>query len=75
MRRYSVDRAVGDIGFAYDLTELLQKEYGNRFVASQAASRVNGRTKFKNDYFPNTIVFEKDYYYAEVYDFMKKFFG
>lgn len=71
-RQYSVNLAVGDIGYANDLTEILQKEYGERFLASQSASRVNGHTKFKNDFFPSTIVFEKDYYIAELYGLMKE---
>jgi len=70
-RQYSVTLAVGDIGFSQDLTENLQKTYGERFLASQACSRVNGRAKFKNDFFPSTIMFERDYYIAELYALMK----
>lgn len=71
-RQYSVNLAVGDIGYANDLTEILQKEYGDKFLASQAASRVNGHVKYKTDFFPNTIVFERDYYIAEVYSMIKE---
>lgn len=71
-RQYSINMAVGDIGYANDLTEILQKEYGERFLASQAASRVNGRVKFKNDFFPSTVVFERDYHIAELYGLMKQ---
>lgn len=70
-RQYSVSLAVGDVGFANDLTEILQREYGERFLGSQAVSRINGRVKFKQDFFPSTIMFEKDYYIAELYDLMK----
>lgn len=71
-RQYSINLAIGDIGYANDLTEILQKEYGERFLASQAASRVNGRVKFKNDFFPSTVVFERDYHIAELYSLMKQ---
>lgn len=71
-RQYSIDLACGDIGYANDLTECLQKEYGDKFLATQASSRVNGYAKFKDDYFPHTVVFEKDYHYAEVFDMLKK---
>lgn len=71
-RQYSINMAIGDIGYANDLTEILQKEYGERFLASQAASRVNGRVKFKNDFFPSTVVFERDYHIAELYGLMKQ---
>lgn len=71
-RQYSVTLAVGDIGYANDLTEILQQQYGDRFLASQAVNRVNGHYKYKSDYFPHTILFEKDYLYAEVFDMLKK---
>lgn len=71
-RQYSVNLAVGDVGFANDLTELLQREYGERFLGSQAVSRVNGHVKYKDDFFPSTIIFEKDYYIAELYSLMKE---
>lgn len=70
-RRYSVNLAVGDIGYANDLTEILQREYGERFLGSLAASRVNGHIKFKNDFFPTQIVFERNYYIAELYTMLK----
>lgn len=70
-RQYSVNLAVGDIGYANDLTEILQQEYGERFLASRVATRVNGYAKFADDIFPSTITFEKDYYIAELYALMK----
>ena len=71
-RQYSIKLGVGDIGFAHDLTEVLQREFGNKFLGSQAVSRLNGHVKFKTDFFPNTIMFERDYYIAELYDLMKQ---
>jgi len=71
-RRYSVKLGVGDIGFANELSELLYREHGNRFIASQASSHVNNRIKFNSDYVPPTIVFEKDYYIGEIFGLMKR---
>jgi ssDNA-binding Zn-finger/Zn-ribbon topoisomerase 1 len=71
-RQYSVNLACGDIGYAGDLTEILQREYGERFLGSMATSRVNGHVKYKNDFFPSTIIFEKNYYMAELYGLMKQ---
>lgn len=71
-RKYSINLAVGDIGYANDLTELLQKEYGPRFLASQSASQVNGKARFKEDFFPHTILFEKDYHIEELISWIKK---
>jgi hypothetical protein len=71
-RQYSVGLAVGDIGYANDLTEVLQKEYGNRFLASEAKGEIKHRAKFVVDEFPNVIRFDRDYYIAELFDMMKK---
>jgi len=71
-RRYSVKLGVGDIGHANDLSEILHREHGNRFLASQASSHVNNRIKFNSDYMPPTIVFEKDYHVAEMFSLMKR---
>lgn len=71
-RQYSVNLACGDIGYSQDLTETLQRQFGNRFLATQASSRVNGYIKYRDDYFPNTIVFEKNYLFSELFDMMKK---
>jgi hypothetical protein len=71
-RQYSVKLAVGDVGYANDLTEVLQRSHGDKFLASLTSSHVNGHQKYSDDHFPKTIVFEKDYYIAEVYDLLKK---
>lgn len=71
-RQYGVHLAVGDIGYANDLTEILQREYGNRFLASDAKGQMKNRIKFVSDEFPNVIRFERDYYIAELFDMMKK---
>jgi ssDNA-binding Zn-finger/Zn-ribbon topoisomerase 1 len=70
--KYSVSRAVGDIGDAGDLSKDLQQQYGQKFLVSQSCPKVNGYTTFKEDFFPNRIMFEKDYYIEEVLTMMKK---
>jgi hypothetical protein len=71
-RRYSVSMGVGDIGYANDLTELLQRDYGDRFIASRAVGTVKHHAKFSRDTFPTEIAFERDFYIAELYDMMKR---
>lgn len=71
-RRYSVDIGVGDIGFANDLTEVLQQDYGERFLASRAVPSIKHHARFSTDIFPKEIAFERNYYIAELYDLMKK---
>jgi hypothetical protein len=72
MRQYSCNLAVCDIGFANDLNEILQKEYGDKFLTSQSLPRVNDHVKFNNQVFPKIIAFEKDHWIAEMYEQMKK---
>jgi hypothetical protein len=72
MRRYSVNLAMCDLGYAHDLNEILQTEYGDKFLASQATNRVNEHIKFNSDIFPKVVVFEKDYWIADMYEQMKK---
>ena len=71
-RRYSVDLAVGDIGYANDLTYILQQEHGEKFLASRASNHVRGHIKYDTAVFPKEIIFERDYYIAELYDVMRQ---
>ena len=71
-RRYSVHMGIGDIGFANDLTEVLQQDYGERFLASRAVPKIKGHAKYTTDIFPKEVAFERNYYIAELYDLMKK---
>ncbi len=71
-RQYSLTLACADIGFANDLTEILQREHGTKFLGTQAVGRLNGHYKFKDDIFPATIMFEKDYLYSYVFDLLKR---
>lgn len=72
MRRYSISLAVGDIGYAGDLTELLQKDYGDRFLMSRAVGSIKHHAKYVTDEFPKGINFERNFYIAELYDMLKK---
>lgn len=72
-RRYSVNQAVGDIGYANDLTYQLQKEHGDKFLASRAMSgMVKNHARLVSDVFPKEIQFERDYYIAQLFDHMKQ---
>jgi hypothetical protein len=70
-RQYSVQLAVGDIGYANDLTYNLQKEHGDKFLASRSCPSVKNHVRFEDSIFPKEIQFEKDYYIKELYDLMK----
>lgn len=72
MRQYSIQLAVGDIGYANDLSETLHSSYGDKYLVSRAHNRVNNHVKFSSDAFPKEIVFERDHYIAELYELMKK---
>ena len=72
-RQYSVNLAVGDLGYAHELTEILQREYGDRFLASEAlGGNIKNRVKFVTDEFPHIIRFERDSFISELFDMMKK---
>jgi hypothetical protein len=71
-RRYSVELGVGDIGYANDLSELLQKEHGDKFLVSRSSGNVRNHIKYDGDVFPKTIHFERDYHIAEVIDLLKR---
>lgn len=72
MRQYNCSLAVCDIGYANDLNEILQTEYGDKFLSSQALPRVNEHIKFNEQIFPKIITFEKDFWVADLYEQMKK---
>ncbi len=72
MRKYSVTQAVGDIGYAHELTEVMQRDYGDRFLASNLVSKVNGFAKLNDVAFPHIILAEREYHIAEVFNVMKQ---
>lgn len=72
MRKYSVTQAVGDIGYAHELTEVMQREYGDRFLASQMTTKTNGYIKLNDVSFPHVIMAEREYHIAELFNIMKR---
>lgn len=72
MRQYSIQLAVGDIGYSNDFSAVLHNTYGDRYIVSRAHNKINGHVKYTTDAFPKEIIFERDHYIAELYDFMKK---
>jgi hypothetical protein len=72
MRQYSVNLAVCDIGFANDLNEILQTEYGDKFLSSRASPKVNNRVRFNDQVFPKEIGFERDFWIGDLYEQLKK---
>jgi hypothetical protein len=72
MRQYSVQLAIGDIGYSNDFSGVLHQVYGDKYLVSRAHNKVNGHIKFTTEAFPKEIVFERDHYIGELYDQMKK---
>jgi hypothetical protein len=72
MRQYSVQLAIGDIGYSNDFSAVLHNIYGDKYLVSRAHSKVNGHVKFSQDAFPKELVFERDFYIGELYEQMKK---
>ena len=72
MRQYSVNLAIGDIGFSNDFSNTLHTTYGDRYLVSRAHNRVNDKQKYNPDAYPKEIVFERDYYIGEVFELLKK---
>lgn len=72
MRQYSVNVCVGDIGYSNDISPELQMIYGDKYLVSRAVNKVNHNVKYQKDVVPKEITFDKDYYYAEMIDQLKK---
>lgn len=72
MRQYSINLAIGDIGYSNDFSQILHNAYGDKYLVSRAHPKVNGHVKFTTDAYPKEIVFERDYYIGELYEQMKK---
>jgi hypothetical protein len=72
MRQYSVQLAIGDIGFSNDFSHIMHSAYGDKYLVSRAHPKVNNHVKYSQDAFPKEIVFERDYYIGECYEQMKK---
>jgi hypothetical protein len=72
MRQYSIQLAVGDIGYSNDFSQILHNIYGDRYLVSRAHNKVNDKVKFNVDAFPKELVFERDHYISEMFEQMKK---
>jgi hypothetical protein len=71
IRQYSVQLAVGDIGYSNDFSTMLHNTYGDKYIVSRAHNKVNHHVKYSVDAFPKEIVFERDYYISELFDMLK----
>lgn len=72
LRQYSIKWAIGDIGYANDLTEVLQNKYSN-FLASRAVGKLSQKIRMVDTGDVNQEVqFEKDYHLQEIFDLMKR---
>ena len=74
MRQYNVQLAVGDIGYSNDFSVTLHNMFGDKYLVSRAHNKINapGHIKYNSDSFPKEMIFERDYYIAELYEQMKK---
>lgn len=72
MRQYSVDLAIGDIGYSNDFSTLLHTAYGDRYIVSRAHNKINNHVKFNQESYPKELIFERDYYIGELFELMKK---
>jgi len=74
IRQYSVDLVVGDIGFSNDLSQMLYKENGDKYLVSRALSKISamGRARFNKDLDVPEIQFERNYYIGEFIEKLKK---
>lgn len=72
MRQYSIQLALGDIGYSNDFSYNLHQAYGDRYLVSRAHSKINNYIKFNVDAFPKEVIFERDHYIGELFEQMKK---
>jgi hypothetical protein len=67
---YGVRSAMGDIGFAEDISNELKKEYGDKFKTVRNSSMVVGGVKYNKDELE--IVVDKDKIIDEVFELLRK---
>jgi hypothetical protein len=72
MRQYSIQLAVGDIGFSQSFSENLHLSYGDRYLVSRSHGKLNNNVQFIGNAFPKEIIFTRDHYIAEMFEHMKK---
>lgn len=71
MRQYSIDLAIGDIGYSNDFSYIMHQAYGDKYLVSRAHNKVNDYVKFNAEAFPKEIIFERDHYIGEMFEQMK----
>lgn len=69
---YNVTLGVGDLGYAGDLSQILQNKYGDKFLVSEARGSLIKRISYKDDIFPKSIMFDKNYYTEKLFSLMKR---
>ena len=69
-RLYDLRSAMGDIGFAEDLSGDLKKIYGEKYKTVRSSSMVNGGVKYNRDELE--IVIDKDRTIGEMFEMLRK---
>lgn len=69
-RLYDVRSAMGDIGFAEDLSGELKKIYGEKYRTVRSSSMVSGGVKYNKDELE--VVIDKDRAISEMFDMLRK---
>jgi len=69
-RAYGIKSAVGDIGFAEDISLELKKIYGDKYKTARNSGMVAGGVKYNKDELE--IVVDKDKIIGEVFDLLRK---
>lgn len=64
-RLYNLRIAVGDIGFAEDISGELKREFGNKYLTARNASQVHGGVKYRADELE--IVLDKDKWIGDTF--------
>ena len=73
MRTYSVNLAVGDIGYSEDFSNVLHQSYGDRYIVSRASgNKIIDNIKFNETSFPKEINFARDHFIMDMYEQLKK---
>jgi hypothetical protein len=72
MRKYSVIQAVGDYGYAHELTEDIHREYKDRFLGCELVGGLANKPRFDSDSFPHLIRANREHYIEEVFSIMKR---
>lgn len=67
---YGIRTAMGDIGFAEDISNELKREYGDKYKTVRNSSMVSGGVKYNKDELE--VVVDKDKIIEEIFDLLRK---